>query len=287
MKIDMKKSKREKIQLILLLLPGAGFIFFFFGFSLVSTILRSFQVEGQPGYTLANYAVLFKPYFIDSTLFSIWLGVASAFGSLLIAFPFCLLLRKNFFGNRALSTIIKIPLFITGLVATFLIMNFLSPHGMFNLILIKLNIIKEPLRIIQGKFGLGITIIEIWKNVPFQLLIIMAVMESINPVLIEAAQDLGASKWQVIRHILIPLSMPGILVAVILVFIGAYGGFEIAKLAGAVYPMALPVLMYDSINEMNNWDTGSLIGTIIIISAILMVFLYTKIASKIQGGDVV
>jgi len=287
MKIYMKKSKMEKIQLILLLLPGAGFIFFFFGLPLVNTILRSFQVEGQPGYTLANYAVLFKPYLIDSTLFSIWLGVASAFGSLLISFPLCLLLRKKFFGDRALSSVIKIPLFIPGLVATFLIVIFLSPHGMFNLILIKLDIIKEPLRLIQDKFGLGIVIIEIWKNVPFQSLIIMAVMGSINPMLIDAAQDLGASKWQVIRHIFIPLSMPGILVAIILVFIGAYGGFEIAKLAGTVYPIALPVLMYDTINEMNNWDLGSVIGTIIIISALLMVFLYTKIARKIQGGDVV
>lgn len=287
MKLSINKKSKEGLTVFLLLLPGAGFITFFFISSLFSTIIRSFQVDGVDGYTYANYLKIIQPYFLDSFIFSIWIGISAAFGSLLFALPLCFLLRKKFKGRDGLNSLIKIPLFIPALVATFLIVNFLAPHGMFNMILMRLNIIKDPLQLIQDKLAVGIMIIQIWKNIPFQILIIMAVMESINPSLIDAAENLGANKWQVARHVLIPLSMPGILVSVILVFIRAYGGFEIPKLAGPTYPIALPVLMHTSVTEMFDWDTGSVIGTVIIVTAVIMVAIYTKLAKKIQGGDIV
>ncbi|MEN1761826.1 MULTISPECIES: ABC transporter permease [Anoxynatronum] len=287
MKLPISKKNRERLNIFLLLLPGVGFIAFFFISSLMTTVIRSFQMDGIDGYTIANYSKVLQPYFLDSILYSIWIGISSAFGSLLFALPLCFLMRNHFRGKNLLNSLIKIPLFIPALVATFLIVNFLAPHGMLNLILMRLNLIREPLKLVQDKYGIGIMIIQIWKNIPFQMLIIMAVMESINPALVDAARNLGANRWQVARHVLIPLSMPGILVSVILVFIRAYGGFEIPKLAGPVYPIALPVLMHTSITEMFDWDTGSVVGTVIIISAMIMVAIYTKLAKKIQGGDIV
>lgn len=283
----MSKHFKDNLNIFLLLLPGVGFIAFFFISSLVSTILRSFKIDGIGAYTLANYSRTFQPFFLDSFLYSMWIGLSAAFGSLIFALPLCLLMRKKFRGKNALSSLVKIPLFIPALVATFLIVNFLAPHGMLNLILLNLNIIEEPLKLVQDKLGIGIMIIQIWKNIPFQMLIILAVMESINPALVDAAENLGASKWNVVKHVLIPLSMPGILVSVILVFIRAYGGFEIPRLAGPVYPIALPVLMYSSVTEMFDWNTGSVVGTVIIITAIVMVVIYTKLAKKLQGGDIV
>ena len=96
----------------------------------------------------------------------------------------------------------------------------------------ELGIIDRPLRMLNDKFGWNVLVIQIWKNLPFQLLIIASVLQTIRTDIEDAARNLGANPLQVILHILLPLSMPGILIAVVLVFILTFGDYAITKVAG-------------------------------------------------------
>ena len=226
--------------------------------------------------------MIFEQEFRDSFLFSLKVGIGSSFGTLLFAYPIALFLRKKGFGKKTLGSLIKIPLFIPALVVAFLIVNLISYHGLVNSVLIGLRIIDEPIRMLNDQFGWGVLFIQIWKNIPFQLLIISSSLATIREDLEDAALNLGANRLQVIGRIIIPLSMPGILVAVILVFIMTFGDFAITKVAGPVYPTSMSVRMLTEAMTFQEWNRAAVMGVVIMATALIFVSFYTKIAKVLQ-----
>ena len=103
-----------------------------------------------------------------------------------------------------------------------------------------LGIIGRPLRMLNDTFGWNVLAIQIWKNLPFQLLIIASVLQTIRTDIEDAARNLGANPLQVVLHIVLPLSIPGILIAVVLVFILTFGDYAITKVAGPSIPPRSP-----------------------------------------------
>jgi putative spermidine/putrescine transport system permease protein len=191
-------------------------------------------------------------------------------------------LRKRNFGKKLLGSLVKIPLFVPALVAAFLVMNLISYHGMVNSFLLTLGIVKEPIRMLNDEFGWGVFLIEIWKNIPFQLLIISSSLAHIQNDIEDAALNLGAGRFKVIFYITLPLSIPGILVAVVLVFIMTFGDFAITKIAGAVYPNSMSVRMFIEAMVFQEWNKAAVMGVVIMITAMIFVAFYTQIGRKIQ-----
>ena len=268
----------------LLLLPGAGFIFLFLAATVGMTFLESiglYSLVGESHLTGEFWLSLLDRTFFDSFLFSFKVGIASAFGTLLLAYPLALFLRRRRFGSRTIGSIIKIPLFVPALVAAFLILNVLAFHGVLNSLLLAVGIIDRPLRLLNDKFGWNVFAIQVWKNLPFQLLIISATLESIQTDIEDAARNLGANPLQVILYIVLPLSMPGILIAVVLVFILTFGDYAITKVAGPVYPSSLSVLMYTKAFTLQQWGAAACIGMVIVVASLLFVAIYARAARVI------
>ncbi len=277
---------KNRLSTLLLLLPGAGFIFLFLAAAIFMTVLQSlgfFSLTQESRFTFDYWRNLFDRQVIDSFLFSLKVGVGSSFGTLLFSYPLALFMRKKFFGRKPLGSMLKIPLFVPALVAAFLIINLIAYHGMLNHILMALGLIKEPLRMLRDKFGWVVLFIQIWKNLPFQLLIISASLETIQTDIEDAARNLGANKLALVRYIIFPLSIPGILVAVILVFIKTFGDFAITSVAGPIYPVSISVRMYAAANMFQEWNRAAGIGVVIIVTALLFVWLYSRLAKMMQG----
>ena len=280
--------KSEKLNIFLFLLPGAGFILFFLASAFILTILQSlglFTLIGESKFTFEHWKMIFEQEFRDSFLFSLKVGIGSAFGTLLFSYPIALYLRKKGFGKKTLGSLIKIPLFIPALVVAFLIVNLISYHGLINSLLMALGIIDEPLRLLNDQFGWGVLFVQVWKNIPFQLLIISSSLATIRDDLEDAALNLGANKLQVIGRIIIPLSIPGILVAVILVFIMTFGDFAITKVAGPVYPTSMSVRMLTEAMTFQEWNRAAVMGVVIMATALIFVSFYTKIAKLLQENS--
>jgi len=281
------KEKKVSPMTILMLLPGVGFILVFIGSSIFLTFAQSFglfSTTGSSQFTIDNWkAILTARESRDSLLFSLRMGVMSSVGTLLFAFPIALFFRKGGTGKGILGSIIKVPLFIPALVASFLILNLISYHGLVNTTLMRLNIISEPLRMLNDRFGWGVIFIQIWKNLPFVLLIVMAALASIRDDTIDAAKNLGAGYWSVLLRIYIPLAMPGILVSMILMFIRAFGDFPITSVAGPLYPSSVAGRMHIMATLYQEWDQAAVLGVIIIVTTFLVIWAYSKFAELFQG----
>lgn len=272
-------------RIFLLVLPGVGFILLFLGAAVAMTLAQSFglySLIAEDGFTLAHWGSLWEQGFLDSLLFSLKVGIGSAFGTLLFSYPLALFLRRQRFASRLIGSIIKIPLFVPALVAAFLILNMLAFHGVLNSTLMALGLIDRPFKLLNDKFGWNVLIIQIWKNLPFQLLIILSVLQTIRSDIEDAARNLGASPLRVILHVTLPLSMPGILIAVVLVFILTFGDYAITRVAGPVYPSSLSVLMYTKAFTLQQWGAAAAIGIVIIVTSLLFVGLYARLARMVE-----
>src|SRR3954447_15466831 len=181
-----------RLQILLLILPGAGFIFLFLASTLAMTLMQSvgvYSLVGESRLTGEFWTSILDRTFLDSFLFSLKVGVASAFGTLLLAYPLALFLRRRGFGTRTIGSFIKIPLFVPALVAAFLILNVLAFHGVLNSALLALGVIDRPLRMLNDRFGWNVFAIQVWKTLPFQLLVISAMLETIQTDIEDAARN--------------------------------------------------------------------------------------------------
>ena len=273
----------------LLLVPGVGFILLFIGSSIFITLTQSFglfSITGKSQFTLENWRQVFREKeSLDSILFSMRMGLLSSIGTLLFAFPVALFLRKGGSGKRFLASLIKIPLFIPALVAAFLIINLISFHGIVNETLMALRIIDKPLRMLNDKFGWGVVAIQVWKNIPFVLLILSGSLASIRDDTVDAARNLGAGAFSILFRIYIPLAMPAILVSMILMFIKAFGDFAITSTAGPTYPPSIALRMRNTATMFQQWDKAAVLGVIIILTTLVVTWVYSRLAEFVTGGE--
>jgi len=282
----MKEKEISPID-ILMLIPGVGFILLFIGSSIFLTLVQSFglfSITGKSAFTLENWkAILQARESMDSLFFSLKMGLLSSIGTVVVAFPIALFFRKGGAGKGIMGSIIKVPLFIPALVAAFLILNLISYHGLVNTTLMRLNLVNEPLRMLNDKFGWGVVFIQIWKNLPFVLLIIMAALASIRDDTIDAAKNLGAGYWSIFFRMYVPLAMPGILVSMILMFIKAFGDFPIVSVAGPIYPSSMAGRMHIMATIYQEWDQAAVLGVIIIVTAFIVIWAYSRFAELFKG----
>lgn len=282
----MKRDGTTRLH-YLMLVPGVGFILFFITTAILVTVARSFglfSITGTSVFTFKNWAVVADREVLDSVFFSLKMGILSSIGTVLVAFPVALFFRKAGSGKRLLGSIIKIPLFIPALVASFLIVNLISYHGIVNEVLVALRLLKEPLRMLNDPFGWGVVFIQVWKNLPFVLLILAASLAGIQDDVVDAARNLGAGTWAVAFRIHVPLAMSGILVAMILMFIKAFGDFPITSVAGPIYPSSIAFRMHATATLFQQWDQSAVLGVIIIVTALFVVWAYSRLAEFVKGS---
>jgi putative spermidine/putrescine transport system permease protein len=280
----MKKTTRSSLGDWLLLVPGVGYIVFFITSSILVTVLQSFglfSITGVSRFTLSNWKILTTKGVLDSLLFSLKMGVGSSLGTIVLAFPLALFLRKTSPVKTTLGSMVKIPLFVPALVAAFLIANLVSYHGLVNEALVFLRIVRKPIPMLNDSAGAGVIVIQVWKNLPYVLLIVSASVAGIREDIIDAARNLGAGRLALLRHVFIPLAMPGILVSMILMFIMAFGDYPITRIEGPVYPSSLAVRMYTTASLYQEWNQAAVLGVVIVVTALVVVAGYSKLAGLV------
>ena len=280
-------KKSHSLAIILLVLPGVGYIALFLSAALGMTLLQSlgfFSFSSKTEIGLQEWIRVLNQETWDSFAYSTKIAFASSFGALLLAYPLALYLRKSFLGKNYFNALMRVPLFVPALVAAFLILNILSFHGIVNEVLVALGFIKEPLRMTHDDWGVGVVAIQIWKNLPFQTLILGAALVNIPVDLEHAASNLGANAFSVFRHIIFPLSIPGAITGLILVFIGVFGDYAINTVAGPLYPPSLAIRMFFFGKNFGEWGQAACIAIIIILSSMLFAWVYSKLASLVTGG---
>jgi putative spermidine/putrescine transport system permease protein len=276
-------KRGHRLIIVLLMLPAVGFVALFLFAVIAMTLMQSlgfFSFDSTENIGGHHWAEAVTRETLDSFLYSAKIAFTSSFGALVIAYPLALRLRHSFAGRPALNALLRVPLFVPALVAAFLILNIMSFHGIVNEVLIRLGIISAPLRLTHDDWGLGVVLIQIWKNLPFLTLILAAVMAGIPRDLEAAARNLGAGPWRVFLHVLLPLSIPGVQTGITLVFIGVLGDYAINAVAGPLYPPSLSIRMYLLGRNFGDWGQAAVIATIIMASSLLFAWFFS-IAAKL------
>ena len=147
------------------------------------------------------------------------------------------------------------------------------------------HLINEPAdfpALVNDPYAIGIILEYIWKETCFIGLILLAVLQSAGEEYEEAARSLGANRWQRFRYVLLPLMMPGILSASILVFAFSFGAFEVPLLLGQRYPSALPVLAYRLYTDIDLNARPQAMAASVIIALIITILImaYVKVSQK-------
>ena len=193
------------LKIIILLLPGFGLILFFLGMILYVALFQSFgffNLSGEDNFTIQYWQKLFnKKVFYRSINYSLYVGIISSIISVVLAYPIALWLRKPFYGSILINSILKAPLLVHGLVAAFLYVNLVAYHGIINQIFIAIGAWDEPIRMQNDKNAIGVLILQVWKNLPFALLILLGSIQSIGDDIIDAARDLGANSFERLKKI--------------------------------------------------------------------------------------
>ena len=281
----------SRYALWVVLAPGVGFLIVLFGLPLGMALLTSIglgTVGVNTGFTLDHYAELFSnSIYLDGLRYSLFLSVVPTLVSLTIAMPLAVALQSTFPGKKLFSTLYRVPLVVPGIVAAFIVMILFDRGGEISRILKPLGL-GLP-KMVRDEWSLGIIIAGAWKAVPFMMLIIGGSLASISTDLPAAARSLGANRATVFWRIELPLALPGITAAVLLVFVGATGAFAVPSLLGPIYPKPLSVWMYEAAYQENNWGLASAMGIVLSVIACAVLKIYYRVTSDLRnaaGGEV-
>ena len=179
------------------------------------------------GFTLANFSEATK--YLPSLVQSIWLGIIATFLCLLIGYPVAYIIsRTSSNSQKTMILLIMMPMWMNFLLRTYAWMTLLEDTGIINNVLNFIGLPRARLINTDGAIVLGM----VYNFLPFMIMPIYSVLAKMDNKLIEAAADLGSNSFSVFRKIIMPLSLPGIISGINMVFVPAVSTFVISKMLG-------------------------------------------------------
>ena len=228
--------------------------------------------------------------FWQGLLLTIWVSFASTFLSAVLALATALLLRRSFFGKRLATFLYQLNLPVPHVVAAIGILFLFSQSGLISRTGAQLGVFDFPSDfpvVVKDKFGVGIILSFVWKEVPFVGVIVLAVLQSLGVDYEDLARSLGANRWQRFRYVILPLVMPGLLSGSILVFAFTFGSFEVPAILGVRFPRTLTVtaVRFFRNPDLNARTEGMAISIIISIIVFFLVLGYMWLSRRTIRQD--
>jgi ABC-type Fe3+ transport system permease subunit len=275
-------SRRRTISItLLMLLPGLAAFFGLFFYPMMVTVVRSLRPEGEDvGWTLEHYInFLAEPQARSVIVLTFVLAIGATLCSIVFSLVLCLILRRKPRGDRFFRLTMLIPRVVPGLIGALGLLLLFGSRGWVNLFLINfVPFIDEPVTINYTIPGL--IVFYTWLYFPFTAVTTLSTLEALDPAIEEAAEVSGANRWQVLRHVVIPLIMPGILAGSVLTFMMAFGAFSIPLIAGGNY-RPLSVEIYRQINfTPARWSAACSRAMIMAVLQVAFLTVYMRILRR-------
>ncbi len=279
--IDMDARTRESPSLPamgLLVAPALLVVVILFGGGLLLGLLQSlanFPAAVTDRLTFEHFAnVLSDPDFLHSLMLTVYISTISTAIAAALSIMLALALTALTAKYRFVHFIFQIPLTVPHLVIAVAVVFMLSPTGFFSRLALTVGLMDSsasfPL-LINDRWGIGIILAYVWKEVPFITLMVLSVLRHTGVELLDVGRTLKAGRWQRFRYITLPIISPSLGAACLIVFAYTFGAFEIPFLLGQTYPMMLPVWAYKNYSDVDLLARPEGIATGIIIAGIIIV----------------
>ena len=230
--------------------------------------------------SLAAYAgLLDDPIYLHAYLQSLAMAAAATLVTLIIAYPFALAMAR---APRRLQPVLVLlaiaPFWTSFLIRVYAWILLLKDGGLINSALLALGILHEPLHIFATNWAVLIGIV--YSYLPFMILPLYASLERQDASLAEAAADLGASPLTIFRRITLPLSLPGIIAGMLIVFIPATGEFVIPDLLGGSDTVMIGNTLWNEFFANRDWPTASAVAVVLLVLLVGPLIFYERLRMR-------
>lgn len=269
-------------------MPGGLFVTILVLFAFGIVLVLSFRVNGGSllgsGFTFANFAnALTNPLYATVIIRSLVIAGLVTLATVVTAYPVAYYLAFHAGPRRGLLLfLITLPFWTSYLLRVFAWKVVLAFNGVLNSALLTSGIISEPiLAFLNTPAAVVFTLAHAYAA--FAILPIYVALETIPRSLIEAASDLGARPFATFRRVILPISMPGVLAAALVVFVPTVGDYVTPALVGGPSSTMIGSMIQAQFGRANDWPFGSALSVIVMV-IILAVALATRLADRRFGS---
>ena len=221
------------------------------------------------------------PKYLDVLWISMKLALQSTVITLVVGYPIAMIIAKEKPSKRnTMIFLFVIPMWMNFLLRTYAWLTLLGKNGVINFIVTSLGFKPLDLLYNDGAVLLGM----VYNFLPFMVLPIYSVLVKIDKSLIEAAEDLGANKFHIFTKITMPLSIPGVITGITMVFMPAVSTFVISRLLGGGQYMLIGNLIEQQFLWVGDWHFGSAISIIMMIFILITMAITSKFDSDKEGS---
>lgn len=221
-------------------------------------------------FSLGNLGLIFKHGYLDALELSIALALVSTVICLLLAYPLCLILTERQRDNTTIMSLLFIlPLWMNSLLSTMAWQTILEHNGIINQFMRLLNLPDLHMINTPGAIVLGM----VYNFLPYMVLPLFITLSKIDRSILEAARDLGASYWQTFVRVILPLSIPGAVSGVTMVFIPALTTFVISALLGGGKLLLIGNIIEQEFTFQYDWHVGCALSVILMIFIVINMLL--------------
>ncbi|WP_425442374.1 ABC transporter permease [Sulfitobacter brevis] len=234
--------------------------------------------------SFANYAVFFnEPLYWNTFARTAYMSIASTVLTLLIGFPISYYIAKLTRGRTKTTLFLMclIPFWVSELVRTFGWMILLRETGVFSGVLQYVGLADAPVEMLYNDAAIMVGLV--YTSMLFMVVPLVTTLDSLDDSLIEAGYDLGASGFAILREIVIPHAMPGIVSGCIVVFMLSLGNYLTPILLGGKDSLWFTGLIYSQFITRFNWELGSAFGFLLLGLSSLIVFVGLKLSRQSLG----
>jgi putative spermidine/putrescine transport system permease protein len=248
-------------------------------------VLRmSFGVSGNEwrGFTLQNYADLADSYFLKSLWITLKLAFQSMVCAVLLAIPVALAMARteSRLARRLLLAGVLLPLLVNLLLQGYGWLVILGPAGLLNHALVASGLVERPVLWLYREHGVLLGLIQ--TAFPLAVLPLSSAMRAVSRSYEEAAATLGATRWQILRHIMLPLAMPGLVSGALLVFAYNASAFAVPLLLGGRRVPMLAVLVHDQVAPLLNWPAASAAGVVLMVATLSVMTISQRLVHLVR-----
>ena len=276
--------KKANGTFYLLLVPVLLWLIILIVIPHLDLLLKSFLFENDDGVTILswnNYLAFFEDQiywltFVKTAVYSIAITILAFVITFPVAFYLTKVVAKRYSAFMVL--LLLIPIWIGELITIYGWMILLGDHGVINSVLLDLGIISTPINMLYTNFSMTIGLV--YMSMLFMIIPMMSALESLDDSLIEAASDLGASKWIIFRQIVIPYSVPGIVSGSIIVFMLVIGDYVAPNILGGKSSLWFTEQIYNEFLSTFNWNEGAALGFLLLLLSSGIVWIVLRLTGQ-------
>lgn len=264
------------------LLPPALVLLLFFAIPMGMMVGLSFQANAALGPSLASYERFFTD---DFTLMGLGRTVLMsglvAVCVTLMAYPVAYFLARSGSRWRAVIFALAIAPELAGVVLrTYGWLIILEDHGFINNALVWLGVVSEPLPLAKNMFGVVVGLTHV--ILPFGILSLLTSLQGVDPNLEKSAQILGASRLAVIRHILLPLTVPGIVSSMLLAFTMSASAYATPAILGGAGFKVLATMVYEQVLFYIDWSFAAVMANVLLVMMLAIAFIGSRLEMRLH-----